>query len=324
MSDQTRVSMEELGQDLGENPRVGRFKSATAGGKAGSRSKPSLKIESGKLNLGAVERITLLKAINSDLSNAYRRYLLLDWKKLPRPSFWHPEWQVLHTGDGALVRLETIASRLPTGSPLLPQLDMHRQSLHLALKYLQDVQHDFAFIGDVRVGKTTAICSLSDLVLQLSQVDHLADKMVLEIGQGGTTLCEVRIQKGPRFGLVIDPLPENNIRALIRDFCADLTDAQSEEDEDEDGGHRGVTEEIDRALRNLMGLAISEGKSPEGKTVYIDPIDKIKDQFETREELQAELFNLIHIQDRNRTQLWHEVSSGLPPRLAEEDIPGRE
>ena len=137
---------------------------------------------------------------------------MLDWKRLPRPSFWHPDWEVLYVADGALARLDKLAATLPPGNPLLPQLDMHRQSLLLAAKFLESTQHDLAFIGETGVGKTFALCWLTGLVLDLSDAECLADRMVLEVGQGWTTLCEVRIDRGPRYGLVIDPLGENELR----------------------------------------------------------------------------------------------------------------
>ena len=89
---------------------------------------------------------------------------------------------------------------------------MHRQTLFLAATFLESTQHDLAFIGETGVGKTFALCWLTRLVLDQSDADRLTDRMVLEVGQGWTTLCEVRIQRGPRYGLIIDPQGENELR----------------------------------------------------------------------------------------------------------------
>jgi transcriptional regulator with XRE-family HTH domain len=307
-------SAEDVGIDLAKIREMSGMSQQKLGEKLGADASRISRIESGKIKLNAAEADKQLRAIGTPIATFYRKYGLLDWKKLPQPSFWHPDWEVLYAADGALARLDKLAATLPPGNPLLPQLDMHRQSLFIAAKFLESTQHDLAFIGETGVGKTFALCWLTGLVLELSDAERLADRMVLEVGQGWTTLCEVRIQRGPRYGLVIDPLGENELRALVRDFRAALAD--EDDDEDDDSGGRGVSEEVDRALRNLMDLAIQEHRDSDGKiTHYTDPIVELRKSFTTPEELQAELFNRIRLHDRTKTQVWQDEAPGKAPKV---------
>ena len=64
-----------------------------------------------------------------------------------------------------------------------------------------------------------------------------------------------------------------------------------------------------------MGLGIQEHRDGEGKITYTDPIDDLRKQFTTPEELQAEMFNRIRLQDRTKTQLWQDDAPGTPPKM---------
>ena len=64
-----------------------------------------------------------------------------------------------------------------------------------------------------------------------------------------------------------------------------------------------------------MDLAIEEHRDDEGKIDhYTDPIVELKKHFTTPEELQAELFNRIRLQDRTKTQVWQDEAPGTSPK----------
>lgn len=313
MTDSTTFE-EELGPDLAKIREQADMSQQKLGEKLKSDASRISRIEGGKIKLAMVDVEAHLRAIGTPLANLYIEYRQLEWKVLPRPLFWHPDWQVLHAADGALSRCDHLASTLSPNDSLRPQLDMHRESLLIAARFLDSTQHDLAFVGETGIGKTFAICCITGLTFDPNEAERLTDRMILEIGQGWTTLCEVRIVQGPRYGLIIDPQGEDELRALIRDFRTGLTQEENSNDELHDGPH-GVSEEIDRALRNLMGLVIQEHRDNEGKvTHYVDPFDDLRQQFATSDELQAELYNRVRLQDRTTTQLWQDESPGMPPK----------
>ena len=59
------------------------------------------------------------------------------------------------------------------------------------------------FIGKVGVGKTSAICHISDLTV--TGPGSPRPRPVLDVGAGRTTLCEVHVRTGPT-SIVIDPV----------------------------------------------------------------------------------------------------------------------
>ena len=179
----TTASAEELGMDLAKIRDLAGMSQQKLGEKLGADASRISRIESGKIKLNAAEVDKHLHAIGTPLVPLYRKYRLLDWNSLPRPSFWHPDWKVLHVAEDALGELDKLAATLLSGNPLLPQLAMHRQSLLLAARFLESIQHDVAFIGETAVGKTFALCWLTGLVLELSDAERLVDRMVLEVGQ---------------------------------------------------------------------------------------------------------------------------------------------
>lgn len=312
MSETTSLTSKEIGSDLARLRSRAKLSQKELGGRLGGVDASRVsRIESGEIKLSAVEIDKHLQKVDTPEATAYRKYLLLDWKRVSRPSFWHPEWEALHVADKALDRLGRLSASLPAGSPLLPQLAMHRQTVEQAVRYLEPVQHDCAFVGETGVGKSFALSALSGLVIDRED-ERIADRMVLEIGQGGTTLCEVEIRKGPQYGLVVYPQPQEEIEVLIREFLKGLSeDAPGEDGEDD---RRRLSEEVDRALRNLMGLAFQEVAGPDGKVDYTDPAEELKAQLNRPGELQAELFNRTRYADRKKTQFWHpDEAPGVDP-----------
>jgi hypothetical protein len=270
------------------------------------------RIEGGTVKLGAVELDKYLQKIDSELSTAYREYLLRDWKRFPKPPFWHPNRTDLGMADDALARLEELAANLPPTSPLLPQLDMHRQALKHAACYLEAIRHDIVFIGETGVGKSFGLSCLSRLVMDRPDVKKLADRMVLEVGSGGTTLCEIEIRKGPNYGLIVYPQPKEEVQILVTEFLKGLSDDSPEEETSEENRGR-LSEEVDRALRNLMDLKRVEEEGPDGKIVETDPALQLKARLSRAGELQAELFARMRYDERQTTQLWHETETpGMP------------
>ena len=81
----------------------------------------------------------------------------------------------------------------------------------------------------------------------------LSKRVVLETGSGRMTLCEVQVQTASKdtFALVVYPHSHEEVFRTVSDFCASLIDAYSGPAAEQEG--RGVSEEVNKALRNMAG-----------------------------------------------------------------------
>ena len=164
MTDGTSWIPDTLGADLAKLREKAGLSQKVLGERLGGVDASRLsRIEGGTVKLSAVELDKRLQTIGTDLATQYREYLLRDWKRLPKPPFWHPDRAVLGIADDTLARLETLSASLPSASPLLPQLDMYRQALVQAAAFLETARHDVVFIGETGVGKSFALSRLSRL-----------------------------------------------------------------------------------------------------------------------------------------------------------------
>jgi hypothetical protein len=113
------------------------------------------------------------------------------------PSFWNPELGYLETASEALDKVAEFLSDEDRPWPLRRQLERRRDDLLKATNFLTRTHHSVALIGDIGVGKSTALSFLFDLLVSSSPTAKPIDRVVLETGAGGTTICEVHI-KGTR------------------------------------------------------------------------------------------------------------------------------
>jgi hypothetical protein len=130
------------------------------------------------------------------------------------------------------------------------ELEQHEARLAPDVAWLTRRDHDLAFIGDIGVGKTTALCRLGGLVLQ-EQPGRT--EMVLAVGSGRTTLCEVEIAQGDRIGIEVEPLPDDEVRDLAGELAEDLWARETGTGAADCEGH--VSKEVERALLNMAGLS---------------------------------------------------------------------
>ena len=137
-------------------------------------------------------------------------------------------------------------------------------------------------------------------------------RTVLEVGGGNTTICEVVVLHDPnRSGLIVTPQSEEEIAITVNDLCAGVLSSHGA-DEGLDGEPRGVSKEIDRALRNMSGLPKRQVKGDEGKRVTIDPLLELADG-RSSEVLASEVFNRLKLWQRTKTEFWHQASIGEGP-----------
>jgi len=268
------------------------------------------RIENGVFEPAADELLSVLGAINSPEAEGYAAYLGEQWRFTERPPFGHPSYPDLRSAEQAVQKLDEF--RREEASPLVvPRLDLMERELRRAAGHLRRLDYRLAFIGDVGVGKTTLICVLSELVLGTGIKDA---SVVLETGPGRTTICDVEIAMGDRSGLVVEGYPSDDIYALASDLCEGIW-ARLDSDSGE-LGKKGVSQEIERALRSMAGLPRPRRpKRVAGQPraeMPPDPLFEIARNEGSLQALIAEFCQRLSLPTRTQRELW--VPEGEEPK----------
>jgi len=270
------------------------------------------RIETGDVTPSASEIDRFLRGVQSEKALAYGRFLESTWRHIKRPSFSNPQLEVLAKGETCLSKLEAFHHSHDLPTPLLAEVDMHKHALFRAATYLNMQAHDIAFVGDIGVGKTTALCFASRMILPDSA--GVLDKVVLEAGAGGITICEVQIRKGPTYGVLVDPQPDAEIYRVAEELCEGIWARRNGKTTDGDN-QKGVSREIDRALRNIAGLPRKRSKNSEGRRVTVDPALECAKRCESLREFQSFFSERLRLWDRRTRAIWYTKTSGTSPWL---------
>jgi ABC-type antimicrobial peptide transport system ATPase subunit len=129
--------------------------------------------------------------------------------------------EALYKAELTLQKLKSFCSQKNLPTPLYGEAKMHEESLFQAAKYLSSLHHSIAYVGDIGVGKTTAVCIQTGLILPKSGKSDLPST-ALETGGGGTTVCEVRIRQGLQYSVLVELKPIRNISTCRRTMCRNL------------------------------------------------------------------------------------------------------
>ena len=190
--------------------------------KAGIDQSRVSRIEKGEVEAPTeVDRVLeALAELGSKEAPALKAFIAVAWNHIEPPSFWNPQRAYLEAADEILQRIQDFLQSGERPWPLKRQIERHRESLLRASTFLSQLNHNIALIGDLGVGKSTALSFLFDLLVPSSMVDRPIQRPVLETGAGGTTICEVHIKRGPEFGISLLPMSDSEIRQLVSDFAA--------------------------------------------------------------------------------------------------------
>ena len=175
------------------------------------------RIESAERALTPEELITLLDALGTEEARAFLGYYRQEWSELPRPPFDHRDRDVLWEIADALGQLRAVYARPDLKHVFQRQLHAYEEELGRIAAILGSRDYLVALIGSIGVGKSTMICRLTGL--EVPGEDGQPAQPVLEVGGGGTTMCEVHLKRGPEYGLILAPRPMEVIRADVEDFC---------------------------------------------------------------------------------------------------------
>ena len=275
------------------------------------------RVESGERTVSPDELNSILEAIGTEEARQFRKTAGRDWRKLPKPPLGHPNESILWKAERALQRIKELSERPDIKNVFVKRLEEFRDELNRVASLVLGTEHSVAFIGDIGVGKTTAICRVTDLEVQKNKkVDP-----VLEVGGGGVTVCEVHLVKGPHYGLVVEPMDENELRREVLEFASFLKPASSayQEEETGDPDSHGTSKEIERAIRNMSGLTRKRERKTrsdgEKVRVTVDDARNLAEKSTDSNTLAVEILARIDVKKRTRRDLWLSETSSAEPLL---------
>jgi transcriptional regulator with XRE-family HTH domain len=258
------------------------------------------RVEAGERAISDEELMTLLGAIGTDEAADLAVILHREWQCLPLPPLDHPDQHLLWRAEQMTSELQAAGTVPGTPAAFQTRLDEYIKEIRRLADMLLRREHQIAFVGQIGIGKSTAICRATNLEVTGSQSWAVP---VLETGGGGITLCEVHLGVGPGYGIVVEPRTHDDIRSDVEDFVDQLMHpGLPAPDED---GSPAVPREIERAIRNMAGLTQKRTKGADGKTVRSDPAKDLAAQYPARRDLVVEVLTRMNLHQRDRRDEWH-------------------
>ena len=270
------------------------------------------RVESGERVLSTDELQTILDAIGTREAQQLCETAGHTWQKLERPALGHPDEQILWQAENAIQSIDELENSPDITHLLAMRLAEFRSGLTEAAMLVAKTDYNVAFIGKIGVGKSTAICRIAGL--EVAKDGKL--EPVLDVGAGGTTVCEVRITQGNGYGIHIEPMDSDAFHREVLEFAHFLTrPLGTEQEAGEQDGH-GTSKEIERAIRNMSGLTTIRGERlANGRRERIDRARNLAREFPDHDTLTGEILSKIGIQRRTRRHLQYPEISGKEPLL---------
>jgi transcriptional regulator with XRE-family HTH domain len=257
------------------------------------------RIEAGEATSGLSFYVLALHLINTPEAITLAEAIRLDWQHLPKPSFTHPDLTQLIEIERALSRLFQFKQAGSAPSDILGQADLLLRRLQETAAFLIQLDHQISYVGEIGIGKTTAVCTQSGLVLNSSDLSGLKG-MMLDTGGGRTTLCDVVIQKGDRYAFFVDPLADEEVYRLAGELCQSSFEAKKGNSDAPSAPDYRPPEEVARALRNMSGL-LRIRKDRNGP--LIDPLSDLAARSSSLGELQTEFASKLTLWRRTRKEI---------------------
>ena len=271
------------------------------------------RIESGERPVSDDELRSILESIGTEKALGYRETAGRKWEQLSRPHFGHPDEALLWRAEETLRSISDLRNKEDIKTAFAHRLNENEKEIKNAAELVRRTEYAIAFIGDIGIGKTTAICRVADLLMQMENKTTPAP--VLEVGAGGITVCDVHIAQGPKYGIRVEPRTEEEIRREVREFVNLLMtpqDAHQENGDNQDFNFNGTSKELERAIRNMSGLTIQRTRI-EGKRVSRDPAKELVQKSNDADKSVLEILDKMTIKNRTRREMWHSPISGKEP-----------
>jgi hypothetical protein len=202
----------------------------------------------------------------------------------------HPDREVLWEINGALSDLSKFEKSEKFRPILRGPIDLLRGELNTAHQYLWRREHTVAWVGDIGVGKTTALAHTIGLLVGGGRSPK---RPAFPTGSGRTTICETAVRVAPTFGISVDPVEDDEIIKLTRDLVAALAGATGV----------GVPTEINRALRNMAGMRTRRVQKTEDEFEVLDPIADLLKEGLAVDEAVDRVVSAMRLTERRERQL---------------------
>jgi transcriptional regulator with XRE-family HTH domain len=276
------------------------------------------RVESGERPLDDDEMENVLIGIGTPEALKLREVLGRNWEILPSPPLTDPDADLLWEAEQVAKDIHSLAERPDVKQFFERRLVRYKEELLAAGARVADKRYRVAFLGTIAVGKSTAICRAERLELPSPKG---MPKAVLETGSGGITICEVHLRKGPGYGLIIEPCPEDELRRHVTDFANFLLNAgriqnpADDGDGDVEGGSPGISREVERAIRSMAGLKKRRAEKKSDGTVIpaLDEGRKLAEAFPEAKALCVELLARMELHKRDQRDTWFKETMGRHP-----------
>jgi transcriptional regulator with XRE-family HTH domain len=271
------------------------------------------RIESGERQLSADELTTVAEAIGTPEALQLSKALGRDWKEVPRPPLDHPDQDLLWEAEIVCRDLAALRNQPDVRHAFERRLSEYIDDIKQSASLLLRRDHEVAFIGSKGIGKSTAICKATGL--EVPGQDGGTPSPVLEAGGGGVTICDVHLRTGQAYGLMIDACSDDEIRAHVADFAEHIMKGASESDDEGRGEDeaRGISQEMERAIRNLAGLKVRREKGSDGRTIRRDEAKDLADKATSIREFVVDVLARMELHRRDRHDVWYTPSTGKKP-----------
>jgi transcriptional regulator with XRE-family HTH domain len=231
-----------------------------------------------------------LGALKSDLAKEMIAFFSERWRHIDRPDFLHPDRAVMWDAERALQTLEEFEKSDQFDAILQDPLTKLRNRIISEVDFIRHKEHGIAFIGEIGVGKTTALSFVTNLIT----ADKEEPKSIFPTGSGRTTVCEVAIKIAPAFGIAVDCLTEDQIRRLVTDLVNGLK-----------FGKNGLPSELERVIRSMADLrrVIVRAKKPSEKPTTVDHLKNLIEKFDDVDAVIGEVMARMKLESRTESQM---------------------
>ena len=286
------------------------------------------RIESGERPPTDDEVKRIVAALDTSDARQFGASVSLQWAYLQRPPVGHPDMDLLWQGEQCLAKLAQVREEGGLGTdndgPFQARLGESEGEIKRVAALVRNLEHTIAFVGDIGVGKTSALCAI--LGLQVPPTPSGRHMEVLEVGTGRTTVCEVQVVQGPAYGLLVDSLTDEEVEREVFEFADYLKGAiDSTVTVNSDGGESsivgpatgdpsfpGTTREISRCIRNMSRLTVPR-LGAGGRGDRVDQAMQLARNAQDSTALAGEIVSRMNLQQRRRKEIWYTPDSGREP-----------
>lgn len=232
-----------------------------------------------------------LQVLDTEFGNAIIEFYGHRWFHLDRPEFLHPDRETIWKAEQAMQRLDAFEKNTIEFDKILQNpLNNLRKRIMLEVDFIRHTEHGIAFIGEIGVGKTTALSFVTNLLVS----DGDKKTSVFPTGSGRMTVCEVAIKIAPAYGIAVDSMNEEEVRLLVSDLVNGVA-----------SGKGGLPSELERVIRNMADVrrvTVRSRKTGE-KPTTVDHLKDLIDRLGDVDAVIAEVVAKMKLETRTSTQI---------------------